>query len=579
MSEHDKTLARRQRWLGRVVLAGVAVVIVGLAGRLVHINTALASRLLTLAEEQQFRQRIIPARRGLIFDTQGRIVAGSKQVESVFADPALIEQPDETARAVATILGMDAGRIEDQIRNSSSPRFCWLKRRVSPAEANAIRDLDPAGIGLRAESQRTYPMGQLMAHVLGVVGLDGDGLEGLEREYDAHLRGQPGLRSTICDASRRAISGRTDRTFDPQDGGHLVLTLDAVIQQIAEEQLARQVEEFEAESGVAVVMDPATGEVLAMACQPTFDPNEFGAVPPEARRNRAVTDPVEPGSTFKPIVASAAVLHRVVALDEKIYCHRGLYKVGARLLRDTHPRGELTLEEIVTYSSNIGMGIVGMRLGNERMHQIVRAFGLGEPTNVGFPGEDPGLVMPLSRWTTYSTTSVPMGYEVLVTPLQLASAFCAIVNDGVLLRPRLVRARLSAEGDVVESFDTPVVVRRAIPAEVARYIAQKVMVNVVENGTGKPCRLSEYQVLGKSGTAKLAYRGRRGYEPGAYLGSFVAAAPAENPRVLALVMIRRPNAGRGYYGSKVAAPAVREILRASLPYRGVPGREWVAAGM
>ncbi|MCH7814585.1 MAG: penicillin-binding protein 2, partial [Planctomycetes bacterium] len=421
-----------------------------------------------------------------------------------------------------------------------------------------------------------YPLGASMGQVLGFVGRQSQGLEGLELTCDRWLRGTDGSVRTVRDARRRAIRERTDgpaapagRT-EPVDGGHVVLTLDAVIQGFVDELLPRQVQKFEAQSGVAVVMDPRTAEVLAMACYPTFDPNDRGAVDRSLWRNRVVTDMVEPGSTFKPFVASGALLAGVVSPGERIYCHDGLYVSGRRLLHDSSPHGLMTFEEIIIRSSNIGMAIIGERLGNPAMHDIVRRFGFGAPTGIDLPGESAGSVLPLSRWNRYSTTSVPMGHELAVTPLQLITAFCAMVNDGVLLRPRVVRAYLRPDGTVDREFTGPDPVRRVLPKATARYLVNEVLVKVVEEGGGHRAALAGYRVFGKTGTAQVPYDDRRGYEPGAYLGSFIGAAPLENPRVVVLVMIKKPNPRLGYYGGVVSAPVVGDILGRTLAYLQVP---------
>jgi cell division protein FtsI/penicillin-binding protein 2 len=411
-----------------------------------------------------------------------------------------------------------------------------------------------------------------MAQTIGIVSRDGRGLEGVELRYDAHLRSRDGRRVSIYDARsrRRPIWSRLDRGSRPQDGGDVVLTLDAVVQSFLEDQIAETVTKFEAESGVGVVMSPITGDILAMGQYPTFDPNRYAASPPEARRNRVIGDALEPGSTFKPYVASGALANGFVSPGERIFCHLGQHYFGGRLIHDSSPRGELTFEEILSKSSNIGMAIIGQRMGNQTIHRTVRSFGFGSPTGVDLPGEASGLVAPLARWTSYSTTSVPFGQEIAVTAIQLATGLCAIVNGGTLLKPRVTKALLGPDGELLESFDGPQVIRRVMPPDVADYMAQKVLLGVVKNGGGKTAALSDWQVLGKTGTAQIAYADRPGYEPEAYMSSFIGAAPAENPQVVVVVMIRKPNPKLGYYGSKVAAPAVGRILEKTLSYLGVP---------
>jgi len=573
MCRQASDFERRQR---RAIIAAalfVGLLLAALGGRLVHIHTMLSPKLTAMLEAQQQSRSVIPARRGMIHDARGRVLAGSRLLYGVFADPTRIERLDQAARQVAAILNLEAGEVEDRIRHGSSPRFRWLAHRVAPAEAEAVRQADIPGVGLIDEPVRHYALGPTMAQVLGFVGDDGIGLEGLELACDRFLSGRDGHVWTVRDARRRPIrqSEDLDRCGEqPRDGGHVVLTLDAVIQGVLEKHLASQAGQFQAEDGFGVVMDPRTGDVLAMACHPTFDPNNYADFPRQTWRNRVVTDMVEPGSTFKPFVASGALVAGIVALDEKIYCHDGLYVTGRRRLHDASPHGKMTFEEIVSRSSNIGMAIIGQRMGNPAIHEIVRRFGFGQPTGIDFPGEAPGNVLPLSQWTSYSTTSVPMGQEIAVTPLQLITAFCAIINDGVLLRPRLIRAFLSPDGRVLEEFTGPDPARRVLPTEVAGYLSQQVLVKVVNGGTGRRAALAEYQVLGKTGTAQVPYEDRRGYEPDAYLGSFLGAAPAEDPRVAVLVMIKRPNPRLGYYGGVIAAPAVREILAEALAYLQVP---------
>jgi cell division protein FtsI (penicillin-binding protein 3) len=351
----------------------------------------------------------------------------------------------------------------------------------------------------------------------------------------------------------------------------MVLTIDSVVQRSVEAHLARRVAEFRAESGMAIVMSPRTGDVLAMACHPTFHPSDYKAYPDDAWRNRVVADPVEPGSTFKGIIASGALATDAVSPNARIFCHNGVYRIPGRVLRDTKRHGTLTFEEVIAFSSNIGMGIIGQRLGNPGLHSIVRRFGFGERTGIGFPGESAGIVRPLQDWSALTTTSVPMGYEVGVTPLQLATAYCAIVNGGTLLRPRLVRALLAVDGRPVEMHTGPEPVRQVLPEETALYMTSTVLPGVVSGRGYKPAP-SPYPMLGKTGTTKLLRRDGRGYAPNAYLSSFVGAAPIDDPRVVALVMIRRPDPQKGYYGRTVSMPVVRSIIDETLAYLEVPGR-------
>ncbi len=571
MSLPTTPLDRAQRRAGAVLLVGICALLPALGARLVHINATLRPRLMTIATKQQKGRSIIPARRGMIFDARGRVVALSRQTPDVFVDPALVKDVPQLAEKLAARVNLPAADIAAKIRHRMGSRFVVIAPRVDAVTAQAIQAIDDPAVGLLDRSQRSYPLGESMAHVLGWVGQDGFGLEGMELSYDEHLRGKDGRRATIRDARRRALRRSAASNTSPVDGGHLVLTIDAEIQRLVEEALARGIANFEAQSGLAIVLSPTDGDILAMACLPTFNPAD--PVTPESiaiRRNRAVTDPVEPGSSFKPVIGCGALDGGFVSATEKIDCQMGSYRIGRRLVTDSTPHGLMDLRGIITHSSNIGMSIIAERMGNEVLHETIRRFGFGERTGVGCPGEGTGVVHPLSRWTSYSTASVAFGYELLVTPLQLVNAFGAIVNDGVLLQPRLVKKLLGPDGEVIRAFESPRIVRRVASSRVAGYMAGELLVSVVENGSGRSARTGPYRVLGKTGTAKLAYADRGGYEPGAYVSVFVGAAPAASPRVVVLVMIRRPNPGIGYYGARVAAPVVGEIITKTLLYLEVP---------
>lgn len=561
---------------GQLLLGLVAGALLALVGRLCHIHAVLSREDGQLAQHMRRQQRAtipIPARRGEIRDVANRVLAGSHECPSIFADPSLIQDPGRVGKLVGSVIGMQPEALEKLLRDAASEgrQFVWLSRRTHPSREKAIDELDLAGIGVIYEPRRYYPMGTVGAHVVGFVNIDEEGLEGIERQYDRILKGVPGSRTIYRDAGYRPIGPAEgeDTYIAPRDGMSVKLTIDAVVQEILDDQVAAAVKQFKAASGVGIIMNPRTGDVLAMTSYPGYDPNDPGSATDDARRNRVLRDPCEPGSTFKPFAASAALAEGVVRRGEIINCHGGLYAVGSRRLHDHHPYGDLTFEQIVAKSSNIGMALLGERLGNERLHRYLRAFGFGARTGIELPREDVGILLPLRQWTSFSTTSLPMGQEVAVTPLQLATAFCAIVNGGKLVRPRVVRAIVDPCGEVVEEFTQPQVVRQVIPPDVAEYMTKTVLVAVVNEGTGTKAQLDEYQVLGKTGTAQIARKGGGGFEPGKYTSSFIGAAPASNPAVVVLIMIREPR-GVGYYGGTVAAPPVREVLRRTLAYLQVP---------
>jgi len=561
---------RRPRRRGAVLLSGVALLLVALAGRLVYINCALSARLLEFADKQQSGFSNVPARRGTIFDARGRVLATSRRQPDVFVDPFYVDDVEALAGKLGARLNLPAEEIAQRIRARAESRYVPIARRVSETCADALRALREPAVGLLERDVRTYPLGGAAAHVLGFVGSDGHGLEGLELAYDKHLRGTDGRKPAIRDARRRALWAADEDERPTVDGGHVILTIDAEIQRITLEALSRTVHEFEAESGVAVVMSPLDGRILAMVNVPTFDPGDPSNVSTAARRNRAVTDPTEPGSTIKPFIACGALDGGHVSAAEEFDCQFGRRRLGRRVVEDVTSHSLLTIEGIVAKSSNVGMTLIVERMGNQALHDILRSFGFGERTGVDGPGESGGIVYPLHRWTSLSPASLSFGYELAVTPLQLACAFCAIVNEGVLLRPRLIWKLVSADGRVVEAYDTPEMVRRVVSSDVARYVATQALVSVVEEGSGHAATSRLYSVLGKTGTAKLPYRDRSGYEPGAYLSTFIGAAPASRPQIAALVMIRRPNPKLGYYGGKVVAPAVGTILESALTYLEVP---------
>lgn len=564
-------LDHRQRVLATWAVIGIGVLFLVLGGRLVAIQVVHREKLLAHADQQHNASTSIPARRGMIFDARGRVVALTRRIPDVFVDPAMVADVEALAHELAPRLNLPVPEILAEIRSRPQSRFVVLAKGVDAVTAEAVRELRRPGVGLTFRSERYYPLGAGLAHVLGWVGYDGEGLEGVELSFNEHLRGRNGRRSTIRDARRRALRRSEAPTVAPVDGGHIVLTIDAEIQRMVEAELENGVDRVEAESGVTIVLSPVTGDVLAMACYPGFDPNQpFRPSEAEARRNRAITDPVEPGSTFKPIIAATALEGGFVSRTERIDCRNGQHYFGKRLITDTKPSGLLDIRGIIARSSNIGMGTIAHRMGNEVLHETVTAFGFGRPTGIGLPGEGAGIVLPLRRWTSYSTTSIPIGYEILVTPIQLLSAFTAIINEGVLLRPRVVKAKLGPDGTVIESHDGPDAVRRVVSAATARFVAFDLMRAVVEEGGAAKAQVGPYKVIGKTGTAKLTYPDRRGYEPGAYLSVFVGAAPAEDPQIVVLTMIRRANPAIAYYGGQVAAPVVGAIIRDVLAYLEVP---------
>lgn len=532
----------------------------GLAIQLGRIQILEHRKYDALAEAQHSKRIEIPARRGAIFDRHGKALAQTLQVNSVYANPAEVEGKEVASKGLAKVLGMGPDKMLTLLDREK--RFIWLKRKASPKEVQDVKDLAIKGVGVLPETIRSYPCGSLLSQVLGIVDIDGRGLEGIELVFDRELAGVPGYMVTTQDGLQRPIFTGGTVLIAPQDGNNVTLTVDVTIQHILEEELDTACKQWSPQSAMAVAIDPQTGEVLAMSCHPTFDPNRFQDSSPEHRRNRIVTDCYEPGSLIKPLVVSGVLKRGLARPSDVFFCHNGVFSLGRRVLHDAHPYGDLTLEEIVIYSSNIGMAKLAMLEGPSKLYGDLKLFGLGTPTGIEIPGEISGVLHPLSRWTSYSLASIAMGHEVTVTPLQLTTAFCALANGGNLIRPRIVLALGDSKGVETRRFE-PRYVHRVLDEGMARQIT-RILTRAVEEGTGKKAGLTEYAVAGKTGTAEKPRSDGSGYGGAGYVSSFIGYAPSEKPRLCVLVMIDEPRGA--HYGGTVSAPVVREIIRRSLNY-------------
>jgi len=565
-------LTKRDLRIREHLLIGLALLGLGaMVGRLIYIKSFQGVRLAAKADRQQRADIPIKARRGLILDARGRIISATTLRTSVFADPQVLPDTQVAAETVAGILELDPAEIAPDLLAAGDRRFFVIKRGITEAQAEQIRAAGIYGLGTFSEPFRSYPMEELAAATIGFVSPDGTGISGIEHQCDHWLRGENGVKTIVRDARRKAFWLAEEGYRPARDGYHVVLTIDAEIQTAVESELEAGVSRFNAESGVAVVIHPHTGAVLAMANYPSFDPNHYTDFGEERYRNRVITDPYEPGSTFKPFIAAAALAENVVHPGEVFDCEHGAWTEGARTLKDHHPYDFLSFEEILIKSSNIGMGKLGLRLGNRKLYEYVTKCGFGEPTGVGLEGESEGLLRPLVRWNAFSTTSLPMGQEIGVTPMQLARSFCIFANGGKLVTPYVIRAIVDAEGRVVQDMTPPETESEPVyPPEVLD-VMRKILCSVVNDSPRGAAQLPSHQVFGKTGTAQIARKDGRGYEKRAYVSSFVAGVPAENPELVAFVAIRRPDASVGYYGGQVAAPVVKEILRHSLAYLRIPG--------
>ena len=541
---------------------------IALAVRIGRIQLVDHEKYIKLAKAQQCKKIELPARRGSILDRNGIKLAESLQVGSVYVDPAEIEDIPTVVYQLNKLLKLNSSKLVKQLNREK--RFIWIKRKVSEEELNAVAKLSLKGVYIKCESHRFYPNQQLGSHILGFTNVDEKGLEGVELSFDSVLSGKPGFKLINRDALQRQIITPDDDVQMPKHGDSVVLTIDANIQRFAEEELEIAYKKWEPASATAIVMDTMTGEVLAMCNYPTYDPNHFKKYPPCSRRNLAVTDCYEPGSLIKPIVISGIFEQGLVKPEDVLFCNNGACEIEGRVLHDTHGgHGNLTVSEIVAYSSNIGMAKLGMLMGNEKMYRHLKQFNFGEKTGIELPGEIGGIFRPLKQWSKkYSLISISIGHEIAVTPLQFITTFCSIPNGGLLLKPKIVKSIIDNNNETIEESQRPQPVARVMRANVARNIMNPILKKVVTEGTGKNANLLEYDVAGKTGTSQKADGDGGRYSHEKHVGSFIAYAPAEHPRICVLVMINEPRNG-AYYGSTVAAPVVREIIRRSLLYLGV----------
>ncbi len=531
--------------------------------RLAYLQTSQHDWLTKRARAQQLNVEPLAPTRGLILDRQGRELARSVDTDSFFAAPGEIENTDEAASALARVLGADAQSLSTRIRQAKESRrsFVWLARKVSEEQGRAVRELKLKGVYSMQEPQRRYPNGGLAAHVLGFVGLDDRGLAGVEQVYNATLSGEAGKLVVGRDARRDTFESAGGPA---RPGQTLVLTIDQTVQYRTEQVLAAAVERAHAKSGAAIVLDPKTGEILALANAPSFDPNAASGTSAEARRNDALQNIYEPGSTFKIVAYSAALEEKLARVDEPIDCLGGGINVFGRYVRDHTPYGTLTVTEALAKSSNVAAIKLGMRVGNERMYEYMRRFGFGAKTGVELTGETSGLLRKVEKWQPSSIGSIAIGQEVGVTPLQMVAAFGALANDGVRVAPHLLREVRDEGGEVVQR--TQPESRRVVSAETAQSL-RHMLEMVTLKGTAKRAQLEGYTAAGKTGTAQKIDPRTRAYSKTKHVASFVGFAPVENPSVVIIVVVDEPVGA--YHGGDVAAPIFSEIANQILPYLDV----------
>lgn len=535
-----------------------------ICGRLVWLQIINYGDYTQRAAKQQQRSIEVSPVRGNIYDRRGNELAMTVNVDSVFAVPSEVPDVHSTAAVLARVLKADSSEIEGRMRGSKA--FAWIARKIDNSTSARVRALNLKGIYFQKESKRFYPKGELAAQVLGYVGLDDDGLGGVEREFQSKLTGKPGKMLITMDNKRRWL-GRVEKQPDP--GENVVLTIDEKIQYIVERELARAIDDTHAEAGTVIVENPHTGEVLALANWPTFNPNVFNKVNPQALKNRSVSDVYEPGSTFKLVTLAAALEEKITNPDEVVDCQMGSIVVNGLRIHDHHPYAGLTVTQILEHSSDVGAIKIALRLGEERFDRYIRAFGFGTQTRIELPGETRGLTKPVSRWSKVSIGAISMGQEIGVSPVQLAAMVSMIANDGLYVAPRIVAGTTPPRSTPQLIAFHPPMGRRVISPLTAAQM-KHMMEGVVLRGTGKKAILDGYSSAGKTGTAqKIDASGR--YSHSKHIASFAGFAPVNDPAVTVLVVLDSPAGGYPRDGGgETAAPVFARIAQQVLAYMNVP---------
>jgi cell division protein FtsI (penicillin-binding protein 3) len=560
----DPGMQWRVRLKRRIVVAAVLVGlwVAGIEGRLVFLQVFRHADLTARAARQQSRTLPTPAKRGDILDRRGRLLATTVDVDSIYAVPSEIIDEKAVAKLCDAFRDCSAREREtltDRLKNQRN--FAYVRRQVSPDQARRVAAFGLDGIGFIKESRRFYPNKELGAHLLGYVGVDGNGLEGLEWAYDSQIRGKPGTVLIHTDA-RRHVFSRFERP--PTTGSTIELTIDEYLQHLAERELHAGIVADRAEGGSVIIMNPKTGEILAMANEPTFNPNAYREAAETERRNRAVQDLYEPGSTFKIVTASAAIEENVMPIDALIDTNPGFIRIGNSIVDEYHGKkyGVLSFRDVIVHSSNVGAIKIGFKVGTERLSRFVAGFGFGRRVSPDFPGESPGIVWKPEQWTDRALASVSMGYQIAVTPLQVAAAFSSVANGGEYIEPRVLRA-VYRDGRRYPIM--PKIVRRTISTQTAATLTT-IMEAVVTDGTAKLAQISGYTIAGKTGTASKLVDGR--YSVSENNASFAGFLPSRDPALTIVVVIDAPH-GVSPTGGFAAAPIFKRIAEPALRYLGI----------
>lgn len=534
------------------------------AVKLVLIQVFRSSHLANLAEKQHNQLIELEPVRGTIYDRKLRPLAVNVSIYSIFANPKMMSDVDKikAIHELPSILGIDSKTLEDRLYRKKY--FVWIKRKVSNELVERIKDLDIRGLHFINESKRFYPNNSLAAHVIGFAGIDNNGLEGLELMWDKELKGESGWSQVIRDARQRPLM--IEKSYiPPRDGYNIILTIDETIQYITERAMERAFQKHNAMSASVIVMDVKTGEILALANRPTYNLSDPAKSQLESRTNRAVSYVYEPGSVFKIVTASAALQENAFKETDKIYCENGQYRVANHILHDHEKHGTLTFQEVIEQSSNIGTTKIAQKLGPDLVYKYGHKFRFGMLTGIDIHGEVVGVLKSPKQWSKTTIGAIPIGHEVTVTPLQLVCAISAIANNGVFMKPHIVKSIQDSSGQIIKSFE-PQVVDQVITQETAARV-KNILVGVVESGTGKLAKVNGVKVGGKTGTAQKVINGV--YSHDRFFASFIGFAPADNPRLGIVVVYDDPHPS--HFGGTVSAPVFKEITENTLKYLASSG--------
>jgi cell division protein FtsI (penicillin-binding protein 3) len=533
-------------------------------GRMFQLQVLKKEQLYKLAARQQSSQIPLVPKRGTIYDRNENELAVSIEVDSAYAESKKVVEVEKTVQKLSAIFQNDQKELREKLKSRKS--FEWIERKISPKEAEAVKALNLSGIHFLRENKRFYPNSHLAAHIIGFVGLDSKGLEGIELQHDVLLNGKQNVLITERDAMGRGIMTGGGPYEKEEHYRNIILTIDKQIQHVAETELSHSVQKWGANGGVVIVMDPKTGKILALTSYPSFNPNQFIQYRPRSWRNRAVSDVFEPGSMFKAFLAAAVLEEKIVQPSDSFYCENGFYTVYDRTIRDHSKHGWLTFHQVIKVSSNIGAAKAAEKIGKERFYRYLCDFGFGEKTRVGLPGEAKGIVQHPRYWPPITLNTIAFGQGIAVTGIQMATALCAIVNGGVLMKPQVVERITNEKGVVIQSFK-PEAVRRVISEETSRKVIGLLKATTEKGGTGEQAVPQGYEVAGKTGTAQKVDSILGGYSEDKFTSGFMGFAPADEPKIVVLVVIDEPQGST--YGGIVAAPVFRAIVEKVLPYLNI----------